>query len=45
MDFIIANATRILQTKKRLKGPKKDLTKQSVKQHYLQVNLKKVDLQ
>ena len=28
MDFIIVNATRILQTKKRLKQPKKDLTKQ-----------------
>ena len=45
MDFIIANATRILQTKRRLKKPKKDLTKQSIKQHHLQVNLKKVDLQ
>ena len=45
MVFIIANASRILQTKKRLKEQKKDLKKQSVKQHHLQVNLKKVDLQ
>ena len=45
MDFIIANATRILPTKKLLKEPKKDLKKQSVKQNHLQVNLKNADLQ
>ena len=32
-------------TKKSLKETKKDVTKQSVKQHHLQVNLKNMDLQ